>query len=564
MTDRRGLTRRTLLAQAALGAAGLASGGRAQASPAASGAVFSLGLGPLPAGRPVRLRSPREFALVGVAWAGLAQPRIELRVRAAGGAWSRWALASVLGHGPAGTGSPLWAGRAEVVELRSSEPLRGVRLQFVAASALPPTSSAGTISPGAGVADSLPLAQPVLPAGAGQPPVIARQAWGHARARPSFRAAYGAVRLAFVHHTDGLNGYSAAQVPAMIYAIFLFHRDGHGWNDIGYNFVIDRFGRIWEARAGGIDLPVVGAHAGGYNLESTGVALLGTFSAALPSAAALDALERLLAWKLSLHGVPVDGRVEVEVNPGDAFYTPFRPGQRISLPRIAGHRQGCSTDCPGEALFLRLPRIRSQVRRLAGRPATLTLTLPGPGSTPAKFLTLAEGRLQAGVPQLAGGRLLGSAGEPIVGTTIELQTIVGGTGQTIATAATVADGVYAAALTLSRNALLRAVHRDSPAVVSPLVALAVAPSISLTTTGTAPLVIAGTVTPPAGPVTVTLYALVGSARQRVARHRVHPTADGAFTVDFGARAPGSYQVTATTRASASNAAGVSAPLAVTV
>ena len=81
--------------------------------------------------------------------------------------------------------------------------------------------------------------------------------------------------MAFVHHTENPNGYSAGEVPAMLRAIYAFHRYVNGWNDIGYNFVIDLYGRIFEARAGGIDEPVVGAHAGGYNLVSTGVAVLG-------------------------------------------------------------------------------------------------------------------------------------------------------------------------------------------------------------------------------------------------------------------------------------------------
>ena len=89
---------------------------------------------------------------------------------------------------------------------------------------------------------------------------------------------YGAVRMAFVHHTENPNGYAAGEVPAMLRAIYAFHRYVHGWNDIGYNFAIDLYGRIFEARAGGIDEPVVGAQAGGYNLASTGVAVLGTFS----------------------------------------------------------------------------------------------------------------------------------------------------------------------------------------------------------------------------------------------------------------------------------------------
>ena len=148
---------------------------------------------------------------------------------------------------------------------------------------------------------------------------------GTGGAPPRFPPAYGSVKLAFVHHSEGPNGYRAGDVPSILRSIFQFHRFVRGYNDIGYNFAIDAFGRIWEARAGGVDAPVSGAHAGGYNFVSTGVVILGTFIGVLPSPAALAALERLLAWKLSLHGAPVLGRVTVRVDPAGAGFTRFAP-----------------------------------------------------------------------------------------------------------------------------------------------------------------------------------------------------------------------------------------------
>ena len=180
------------------------------------------------------------------------------------------------------------------------------------------------------------MATPVLAAGSGQPPIIARQAWAQGMAAPKVAPEYGAVRMAFVHHTENPNGYAASEVPAMLRAIYAFHRYVNGWNDIGYNFVLDLYGRIFEARAGGIDEPVVGAHAGGYNLVSTGVAVLGSFMAVPISAAARGALEALLAWKLSLHGVPAEGSVTVRVNPAGASYSRF-PAER-PRPATANRR----------------------------------------------------------------------------------------------------------------------------------------------------------------------------------------------------------------------------------
>jgi hypothetical protein len=293
---------------------------------------------------------------------------------------------------------------------------------------------------------------PALPAGAGQPPIIAREAWAQGGCTPRVAPAYGAVELAFVHHTENPNGYSPGEVAAMLRSIFFFHRDGRGWNDIGYNFVVDRFGRIFEARAGGVEEPVIGAQAGGYNYRSTGVAVLGEYGALQISDPARSALARLLAWKLSLHGVPIEGRVTVRVDPAGAVYSRFPANSRVSLPRVAGHRDADSTNCPGDALYGELASIRAAAARLQGRPARLTLLLEPP---------------QAGQPGSAGatqrevGRLVGrlaflddegGIGRPIGDVPIELQAReVRRRGElvrerTLARAQTAADGSWSLAL----------------------------------------------------------------------------------------------------------------------
>ncbi|HTA15320.1 MAG TPA: N-acetylmuramoyl-L-alanine amidase, partial [Solirubrobacteraceae bacterium] len=229
----------------------------------------------------------------------------------------------------------------------------------------------------------------------------------------------GNVELAFVHHTENPDGYSAAEVPAMLRSIFVFHRYTHGWNDIGYNFVIDRFGRTFEARAGGISEPVIGAHAGGYNAYSTGVAILGTYSAQRISPAALAALERLLAWKLSLHGAPVEGRVTVRVTPGGAVYSRFPANTPVSLPRVAGHRDADSTDCPGDALYGELSSLRRGALRLAGRPARATLlsqtaeSAAGPSTALAGSLRFLDGTPIVGAPVEIRQRVLSHRGESV-------------------------------------------------------------------------------------------------------------------------------------------------------
>jgi hypothetical protein len=496
--------------------------------------------------------SPRPFSLVGADWAAPARARIVLRTRAADGRWSGWALASGLGHGPDGAsasglrcGEPIWTGPSDAVQLATDRRVDGLRLHFVSAPAL----GAATASA------ALPLVATGLDAGPGQPPVIARVAWGRGGAPQRFPPAYGSVKLAFVHHSETPNGYHEGDVPAILRSIYQFHRFVRGWNDIGYNFAIDAFGRIWEARAGGVDEPVVGAHAGGYNLNSTGVVMLGTFISTLPPTAALAALERLLAWKLSLHGVPALGRVGMRVDPAGAGFTRFAPHTLVSLPRVAGHRDGDQTACPGNALYARLPSLRPRVARLAGAPARLTLLAQPQELTPGATVTLS-------------GRLALPRGASVAGAPIELQIIArrgaeAGTATTVASAVTAADGSWSATLASMQNTLVRALHRPAPATVSDVALLAVEPAITLQVDSLSPLTVSGTVTPPKRFVTVDLYALANGHRRRVAGKRL-AVSHGRFAGQIRTRRHGRSLLIARTAADAATVAGVSAPVDVTL
>ena len=548
-----GLTRRSLLGSlAGAGAAGVL--GRPAGVAAALGSrpsVFSHWVGAV-ADRSGELASPHPFTLAGVQWVAPRSARIELRARARGAPWSRWAVASTLGHGPdrpasdALIGEAVWTGSAAFVELRSSCPLEGVRLHFVDVDG----SDAATATEAAA-----PLAQPVLDAGPGQPPIIARSAWAGSRSPPAAVPTYGEVMMAFVHHTDSLNDYPRTEVASIIRGIYVYHRYVRGWNDIGYNFVIDRFGRIWEARLGGIDQAVVGAQAGGYNLESTGVAVIGAFSDVVPPSTALTSLQRLIAWKLSLHGVPTRGHVTVVVDPASAFYTPFRPGQHVALPRVAGHRNGCTTDCPGNAFYARLPILRPRIHALAGNPARIALFAPAqPGS--------------AAVPVEVSGRLTDLGGSPIAGAPVEVQrfsaTRQGTTETTIAGATTAADGSFTATVPLTQHTLLRALHGAAPAAVSTLVGIEVAPAITLTVESTAPLTVAGTVNPPTKKATVDLFAVQSDGQWTLLQRTPVAVTRGGFAATLATPGPGTYGLSVHTPADAVSAAGTSAPVSVTV
>ena len=190
-----------------------------------------------------------------------------------------------------------------------------------------------------------------------------RLSWGAdesiRRGPPTYASA---VRFAIVHHTAGRNDYSRAEAAAIVKGIQLFHVQGNGWNDIGYNFLVDRFGTIYEGRFGGIDRNVVGAHALGFNTGSVGIALLGTYGDTKPSAAAQDAIARLIAWRLDLAHVDPTSLLTF-ISGGSERYANGIP---VLLSAVSGHRDTGLTECPGNALYSRLATIAASARALGG------------------------------------------------------------------------------------------------------------------------------------------------------------------------------------------------------
>ncbi|AQS69945.1 peptidoglycan recognition protein [Streptomyces pactum] len=200
-----------------------------------------------------------------------------------------------------------------------------------------------------------------------RPPVVPRSVWlgDAARAQPPPR--YDDKILAvFVHHTDTPNGYDCADVPAILRGVYTGQTGARDWDDIGYNFVVDRCGTIYEGRAGGIDRAVTGAHTQGFNHRTTGIAALGTFTAGVPVPDALtDAIAALTAWKLGRTDTDPRGKASLVSSNGLSRYA---VGATATLPAVAGHDEGYQTSCPGAALTARLPDIRQEAARLQGRP----------------------------------------------------------------------------------------------------------------------------------------------------------------------------------------------------
>ncbi|MFI2436904.1 peptidoglycan recognition protein [Streptomyces sp. NPDC018693] len=217
------------------------------------------------------------------------------------------------------------------------------------------------------VAARSPTVRPAPTHSAPRPRIVPRSAWlddltRHAQPPPRYDDAVVAV---FVHHTDSPNGYDCADAPRIIRHLYAGQTGARDWDDIGYNFLVDRCGTIYEGRAGGPDRPVTGAHTQGFNHRTTGIAALGTFTAGVPVPRAMtDAIAALAAWKLGLSGI--DPRTTVRLTSSNSL-SRYPAGTTARLPVVTGHDDGYLTSCPGAALLARLPDIRRDAARLQGR-----------------------------------------------------------------------------------------------------------------------------------------------------------------------------------------------------
>ncbi|MDH6449408.1 uncharacterized protein with LGFP repeats [Streptomyces sp. SAI-149] len=173
------------------------------------------------------------------------------------------------------------------------------------------------------------------------------------------------VIAVFVHHTDSPNDYACSDAPRIIRYLAAGQTGARNWDDIGYNFLVDRCGTIYEGRAGGVGRPVTGAHTLGFNHRTAGIAALGTFTAGSPVPRAMtDAIAALAAWKLGL--AHVDPRGTVRLTSSNSL-SRYRSGTTAALPALAAHGDAYMTTCPGAALDALLPAIRERAARLQGR-----------------------------------------------------------------------------------------------------------------------------------------------------------------------------------------------------
>ena len=348
------------------------------------------------------LRAPKRFDLVGMRWRGRLQPTISLRARKASGSWTKWTrVPSDPEDAPdrpmrGGFSAPVWTGDADLVQYKLSRRVPGLRLHFVSVPS--PTRRA--------------LASRTSQVAPGGPPAIQpRAAWGAEDCVPRDEPVFGDVQVAFIHHTVSANDYTAEEVPSIILSICRYHRNSNGWNDIGYNFLVDKFGTLWEGRAGGVDQAVVGAQAQGYNSHSTGIATIGTHSDVPEMSVALDAIARLIQWKLPLHGAPTQGTVTL--TSGGGSLNRYKSGTPVTFERISGHRDGDNTSCPGDALYAQLPEIRARVGNVQPTQPSQARTKVDVSLTPGSVVYPQQATVSGALRQING--------EPVGGVPLEVQ-----------------------------------------------------------------------------------------------------------------------------------------------
>jgi uncharacterized protein with LGFP repeats len=245
------------------------------------------------------------------------------------------------------------------------------------------------IDPGDSAADATlgtPQVQDTAGAAQVMPDVYSRAQWGADESIRTWKPAYApTIKAAALHHTADTNQYTIDQVPAMMRSIYHYHAMSLQWGDIGYNVVVDKFGRLFEGRSGGLASTVIGAHAGGFNTSTFGVSMLGNYDTVDTPQVMIDAVSAIIAWKFSLYGVDPLGRTTLTSGGTDRWPA----GTAVTLPTVFGHRDTKSTACPGRYGYARLGEIRTAVA------ARITAGL---GAIERRYLTDASLRTSLGAP----------------------------------------------------------------------------------------------------------------------------------------------------------------------
>ena len=327
----------------------------------------------------VSMPTTAGFSALGVTWAhddAVNGVTVQVRVAGAGGGWGGWTTleaeeVAVAGGAPGhlrdGT-APYWTGPSSGVEAIVQTP-EGRTPRDVQVQLIDPGTSAADKALGAPKATDQAHAAMTMPA------IYSRAQWGADESLMGWDHEYApTIKAATVHHTADGNDYTAADVPAIMRSIYAYHAVSLGWGDIGYNVVVDKFGRAWEGRSGGLASTVVGAHAGGFNYGTFGVSMLGNYDLVDTTPAMVNTVAAVIAWKLSLYGVDPKGTVSLtSAGGGTAKYA---KGVSVTLPTVFAHRDVGATACPGRYGYSRMGEIRTLVAAKMADPALQEQTAP--------------------------------------------------------------------------------------------------------------------------------------------------------------------------------------------
>ncbi len=303
---------------------------------------------------------------------------LAIRTSADGEAWSGWQDAAP--DDDLWTEDGDWPGHIWIVqEARALQ----YRLQFATNNVgSTPVVAAVTwtftdVRPGPDVHEAM---QMVIPQSTGpgvrRPAIIPRRGWGANEDFMTWPPEYQTPQQIIIHHTA--TPKTGQDPAAMVRAIYYYHAVTRGWGDIGYNYLIDPLGNIYEGRAGGEN--VIGGHARGFNGGTIGIALIGDYQQEHPTDAMMQALADLVTWLCDrYHIAPLESATLHDV----------------LLPNLAAHRDTKPTTCPGDHVYARLPALRQAVQEniLQASPSVRFLSPEAGAVLSAETIVRAQGGL---------------------------------------------------------------------------------------------------------------------------------------------------------------------------
>ncbi len=301
----------------------------------------------------------REFSLVGLTWEGERDIVAYVRAQQADGSWGEWyemdPVIPPKGSTTFGT-EPIFVGKTKRIQVSTG----GVDLLDSGRtdSNAPTTAKdieAVFIDGGTGTVDG--AIQPVADSYTwGMPKVVTRAQWGAGNSStPYYTEPTTAIT---VHHTAGSNNYSEAEAPGIVRGIWTYHAINQGWGDIGYHALVDKYGNIYEGRAGGMDRGPQGAHVGSFNQNTWGVSMMGNYEVAQPSRAAIQAMGDIIGWKAAQANIDPLGK-SYHYAEGSFRGSKYSAGQGALFNNINAHRDFHYNACPGDNLYAQMSQIRT-------------------------------------------------------------------------------------------------------------------------------------------------------------------------------------------------------------